>query len=184
MLFAPSVAGVWVATWTILTECALSGLGARDDGDTASGFTVVIEGDMTVVDEASGALEGDGRLVGRDRLLPLDSVEVVRVADAVMGDGHEDSCPVIADIDDLVDNALAQRVVSAGVGEDDLTSAEPFEHFLSCDLCNVHLFSSHSRYIVHLSLGYHAARVFGTSRYRYSGPIYNRITCVTILRGV
>lgn len=157
--------------WTILTECA-PGLGAGDDGDTAPGFAVVVEDDATLIDEAARTLEGDGRLVGRDRLLPLNSVEVVRVADAVMGDGHEDSCPVIADIDDLVDNALAQRVVSAGVGEDDLTAAEPFEHFLSCDLCNVHLFSSHSRYVVHLSLGYHAARVFGTSRYRYSKRLY------------
>lgn len=84
------------------------GLSAGDNGDASPGFAVVVEGDTTVVDDVSGALEGDGRLVGRDRLLPIDDTEVARVADSVVSDSHEDSRPVIADIDDFVDNTFAQ----------------------------------------------------------------------------
>ena len=69
-----------------------------------------------------------------------------------MRDRDEHACPVVVDVDDLVEDALAERVVAAAGGENDFATLELLQHFLCCDLCNVHCLASHSRYELHLCL--------------------------------
>ena len=128
------------------------GLGAGEYSGAAARFAVVVEDDATISPDGTVALEGHWRRVGRDQLLPLDDVEVVDRTDAVMCDRDQHTRPLVADIDDLVEDALAECVVAAAGGENDLATLELLEYFRCCDLCNVHCLASHSRYELHLCL--------------------------------